>query len=367
MFFMNKYIHIETRNIIESILVLFLLLALMLALYDVLRVFFGVLTFALIFSVSFAKPFEWLVKILKNRRKLAAFIYSIILVAVIAVPLVYIFSAFSRHVKHAIILVTEIKEKGLPSLPLWLSRIPFIGDQLSSFWVQLQLSPKETFMLHEQQIKVVLHHILASGIGILGAAVQLIIGIIISAFFLARHSRLLQPVKATLQHLFGETSGVSLLEATAQAIKGVSIGVMGTAFIASVVAWMGLAIAGIHFALGLTAIIFFLVLIQVGPLLVWIPLVIWMSTQGHPGTTVFLIIYGIGLLIIDAVLKPVLIGKSGGKIPFLVLFLGVIGGIAAWGFTGMFKGAIILAVFYTVFTSWLERKNTKANNKVAGG
>jgi len=41
------------------------------------------------------------------------------------------------------------------------------------------------------------------------------------------------------------------------------------------------------------------------------------------------------------------------------LFLGVIGGVAAWGFTGMFKGAIILAVFYTVFTSWLESKKNR--------
>jgi predicted PurR-regulated permease PerM len=43
-------------------------------------------------------------------------------------------------------------------------------------------------------------------------------------------------------------------------------------------------------------------------------------------------------------------------LPFLVLFFGVVGGLAAWGFTGMFKGAIILAVFYTVLTTWLERK-----------
>ncbi|MES1249501.1 MAG: AI-2E family transporter YdiK, partial [Chitinophaga rupis] len=67
---------------------------------------------------------------------------------------------------------------------------------------------------------------------------------------------------------------------------------------------------------------------------------------------------GVVLLLIDGFLKPILIAKSGGKLPFLVLFLGVIGGLAAWGFTGMFKGAIILAVFYTLFTSWLEKKNT---------
>jgi predicted PurR-regulated permease PerM len=31
--------------------------------------------------------------------------------------------------------------------------------------------------------------------------------------------------------------------------------------------------------------------------------------------------------------------------------------MSAWGFTGMFKGAIIISVFYTVFNSWLDKKN----------
>ena len=65
------------------------------------------------------------------------------------------------------------------------------------------------------------------------------------------------------------------------------------------------------------------------------------------------------LMGIDNVLKPILIAKSG-KLPILVLFLGVIGGMTTWGFTGMFKGAIILAVFYTLFNSWLKPKTQVA-------
>jgi predicted PurR-regulated permease PerM len=146
------------------------------------------------------------------------------------------------------------------------------------------------------------------------------------------------------------------MRATIQAIRSVSIGVMGTALIAAILSWIGLTIAGIHFALFLSALIFFLVLIQLGPLFVWIPVVIWSASQGHPGMTVFLAIYGLSITILDGVLKPILLAKSGGKVPFLVLFLGVIGGLAAWGFTGMFKGAIILSVCYTLFNSWLEGK-----------
>lgn len=354
----NKPFQNSSRNIVEAILVVILLVSLMLALYDVLKVFFGVLTFALIFSVSFAGPFEWLARVMGNRRVLAAVIYTVVLIAIVAIPLIYLIKSLQHHVKDAIIWMNDIRTNGLPPLPKWVGNLPLVGEEISAFWQQLQSSPRETIVSHGQPIKEAMRHILESGAGVLGTALQFIIGIIISAFLLVAGEKALLPVKSAMQHLLGKRDGLSLLQATAVAIKSVSIGVMGTAFIAAVVSWIGLLIAGIHFKMVLSALIFFLVLIQLGPLWVWVPLVIWTASQGQTGVTVFLIIYGIGLLIIDAVLKPVLLAKSGGKMPFLVLFLGVVGGLSAWGFTGMFKGAIILAVFYTLFNSWLEKSSS---------
>jgi predicted PurR-regulated permease PerM len=359
---MDKYLQGGSRNTIETILVLLLLLALMWALYDVLRVFFGVLTFALIFSVSFTWPYEQLVRFLGNRRKVAAVIYSLLLLGVVALPFIYIISSLASHVKEAIGWIGQIRENGLPPLPHWITSLPLVGEDIATFWQQLQDSPKETIALHGEQLKGALRRIMSSGAGMLGTTFQCITGIIVSAFLLASGDKALDPVKSALARLLGRRDGLSLLRATTQAIKSVSIGVIGTAFIAAVLSWIGLTIAGIGLALMLSALVFFLVLLQLGPLIVWVPLVIWVATQGHTGTTIFLIIYGIALVVVDALLKPVLIAKSGGKIPFLVLFMGVIGGLAAWGFTGMFKGAIILSLFYTLFTSWLERKGDRVTD-----
>ena len=158
-----------------------------------------------------------------------------------------------------------------------------------------------------------------------------------------------------MKNIVGD-NGPALVHATGRAVKGVAVGVMGTAFIAALFAWIGFAIAGISFAVGLAALTFFLVVIQVGPLLVVLPVVIWLASQGETGWAVFMGIYGLVVLMgIDNVLKPVLIAKSG-RLPILVLFLGVVGGMVAWGFTGMFKGAIILAVFYTIFNSWVGKQ-----------
>jgi len=359
---MDKYVRRDPRSIIETVLVLLLLLILMLALYNVLKIFLGVLAFALVFAVSFAGAFEWLTRLTGNRRKLAAVIYSILLIAIMALPLIYIVATIRNHVRDALHWLELVKTNGLPSLPGWIPGLPLVGDNIAAFWRELQDSPKEVLARNEVQIRMALRHILTSGVGVLGAVLQFVLAIIISAFFLVSGDKILNPIKLTIQHLLGRRDGLLLLGATTQAIKSVAIGVMGTALIAAAISWIGLTIAGISFALILAAMIFFLVLIQLGPLFVWVPLVIWTAVQGHTGVTIFLIIYGVVLLLIDAFLKPILIARSGGKIPFLVLFLGVIGGLAAWGFIGMFLGAIILSVFFTVFNSWLKKKS----NTIAG-
>jgi len=345
------------RNLIETILVVLLFIGLLYALYNVLEVFFGVLTFALVFAVSFTKPYGWLVKKTGQKRKLAGIIYALLLVLIIALPLTFLIASMARHIKDLSGWIALVKMQGLPALPEQVVNLPLIGSDIASFWASFRQSPKEAIHVHEHQLDLILHHILTTGLGVIGVAIQFILGIIISAFMLERGDRLYLPVKDTLRHLAGEAQGDNLLEAINQAIRGVSIGVMGTGFIAAFVAWTGLVLAGIPFATGIAALIFFLVVIQAGALVVWIPLVIWSFIRGDHRTSIILIIYLVIITIVDVIIKPILIAKSG-KLPFLVLFLGVIGGLAAWGFTGMFKGAIITAVFYTIFNNWLETKKS---------
>ncbi|MBV8253536.1 MAG: AI-2E family transporter [Chitinophaga sp.] len=352
---MNAHFRRGPRNLIETVLVLLLLLGLLISLYKVLHIFFGVLTFALIFSVSFHPLFEKMVDKMRGKRKLVAVLYTIILVAVIALPVTYIISAISAHMREIIEWVNDTRQNELPPLPSWLINIPYLGPDINSYWRNLRENPHATITGHERQVGLVVRQVISGGIEIIGAALQLVIGIIISAFFLVGGENAVRPVKSTIQHLLGKRDGEDLLNATIMAVKGVSIGVMGTAFITAIVSWIGFVIGGVPFALGLSSLVFLVVLIQIGPLLIWIPVIIWMATQGHPGMTLFLVIYGAGLQIGEAILKPLLIAKSG-KLPFLVLFLGVVGGLAAWGFTGIFKGAIIMAVSYTIFNSWLAGK-----------
>lgn len=356
---MDQHINPFSKRVIETFIIIVLMAVLLDAFYKVFSVFFGILAFALIFSVSFEKPYEQLCKKLNQRRKIVAFIYVVILISIIAVPLIYLFASLIHRAKELVVFAGNISKNGVPPLPDWAIKLPVVGDPIHTFWEQIRSDPKAQLSAHSEQITNLIHHLLSKGMGILGVTIQILAGIFISAIFLVRGQKLVQPLRVSLQYLFGKEEGLQLLNASTQAIKGVSVGVMGTAFIAAIFSWIGLEIGGIPIAIGLSALIFFLVVIQAGPLPVWIPLIIYTISKGYTGLTIFFIIWGVALMVIDSVLKPILIGRSGGKIPTLALFIGVVGGLAAWGFTGMFKGAIIMALAYTIFTMWLKGKSLK--------
>jgi predicted PurR-regulated permease PerM len=69
---------------------------------------------------------------------------------------------------------------------------------------------------------------------------------------------------------------------------------------------------------------------------------------------IFLLAWGFLLVnTIDNVLKPLLISQ-GAQMPLSIIFMGVIGGLLAWGLLGLFIGPTLLAVGFTLFRHWLR-------------
>jgi predicted PurR-regulated permease PerM len=64
--------------------------------------------------------------------------------------------------------------------------------------------------------------------------------------------------------------------------------------------------------------------------------------------------------VIDNLLKPLLLGR-GAAVPVAVVFLGAIGGFVAMGIIGLFVGAIVLSVGYTLFLAWIGIVVQQAN------
>lgn len=341
----------KDRTLIENLMMIMLFIALIYAAYQTIGPFLGIFTFALIFSVSFSGLFNKLTKMLGGKRKLASIIYGGVLLLVVAGPLVYFIIELIGYVQEGKAMLARIKAHDIRPLPEWIGTLPMVGPRISAFWAEMQADPESFIKVHEAQISSFLQRLATTGGGIIGAGLQICLGVIVSAVLLFHGQHSLVPLRKLLGQLTDPSKGETLIQATGRAITGVSGGVLGTAFLEAILAFIGFKIAGVDLAGGLAALVFFFALVQLGPVLVMIPAIIWTAKTGSNSWAIFLGAWTVLLVIVDNVVKPILMGRSG-KLPILILFVGVIGGMAAWGFTGMFKGAVVLAIVYTLFTSW---------------
>ena len=61
--------------------------------------------------------------------------------------------------------------------------------------------------------------------------------------------------------------------------------------------------------------------------------------------------------LIEALLRTFLVSR-GSDLPFILVLLGVLGGIVAFGFIGVFLGPVLLALGYSLVTEWSQGPTT---------
>jgi len=148
-------------------------------------------------------------------------------------------------------------------------------------------------------------------------------------------------------------SGEGSVVLAAQAIRAVAMGIVVTALAQSLVGGVGLLVSGVPYAGVLTALMFMLCVAQLGPGLVLFPAVGWMYWRGESGWASVLLVWSIGTVSMDNVLRPVLI-RRGADLPLLLIFAGVLGGLLTMGLLGLFVGPVVLAVTYRLAQAWVN-------------
>jgi predicted PurR-regulated permease PerM len=249
--------------------------------------------------------------------------------------------------------VESLKAQGLPPPPGWVSGIPLAGPKLSESWRELASAGKEglSAQLAPYAGKLVTWFVDQAGsVGMM--IVQFLLTVIIAAILYSGGEPAAYAVRRFTRRLAGQ-QGDDVTVLAARAIRGVALGVVGTALIQSVLGGIGLAVSGVPAAAVLTAIMFILCIAQLGPVLVLVPAVIWLYWSGQTLWGTVLLAFTIVAATLDNFLRPYLI-KKGADLPLLLIFAGVIGGLVAFGIIGLFIGPVVLAVTYTLLGAWVD-------------
>jgi predicted PurR-regulated permease PerM len=298
-----------------------------------------------------------------NRRGLAVAVMTFALLLVFVVPfwlaITTIIDNFDRIVEWG----TSLKSFKLPPPPAWLGGIPLFGERAAQFWESAAASGVEPLVAKAAPYAGDAASWFVAALGGLGIVfVQFLLTVAIAAIMYAGGERAASIAQRFGHRLAGERGQQSVLLA-GQAIRSVALGVVVTAVVQSVLGGIGIALAGVPFAAVLTAIMFMLCIAQLGPLLVLVPVVIWLYWSGESGWGTFVLVWTIVVGSLDSILRPLLIRK-GAHLPLVLLLAGVVGGLIAFGLVGIFLGPVVLAVGYTLLQSWMA-EDTIAHDEVA--
>src|SRR5262249_19866703 len=244
----------------------------------------------------------------------------------------------------------------LPPPPHWLDGVPLVGPALTRSWQEIMGVGIHDFLEKIRPYAGAMTQWFVAAVGSFAMVlVQFLLTVAISAILYARGERWAEAVTRFGIRLAGSRGEQSVYLA-AQAIRGVALGVVVTAFVQSAVGGIGLLVAGVPFASVLVALMFMLCIAQIGPAPILVPAVIWMFAKGDPAWATFLLVFSLLAVSLDNFLRPILM-RRGADLPLLLILAGVVGGLIAFGLIGIFLGPTVLAVGYTLLGAWVNEED----------
>lgn len=349
---------------IERIMALLVLAALAAGCFLVLLPFLAPILWALILALVTWPAFLRVQGAVKGRRTLAASLMIMLLVAVLLVPMIILAASLAEDAAGFVQRVRAFFSEGTPAAPTWLAGLPVVGDKLAALWRDVAEGTISLGHYVPKAVQPVGNWLVQAGARIGQAVFELCIGLI-TLFFLYRDGT---EAGRDLVHIAGRIGGdrsERLLQVAAGTMKGVVYGTVGTALAQGLLTGIGLAITQVPGATVLGTIAGFAAFFPAGPILVWGPAAFWLLIQGHFISAIFLVAWGgVAVGMSDNVLKPLFIGRET-ELHFLMILLGLVGGMLAFGFLGIFLGPTLLAVGHSIVTEWMRTKAEDLNTEAA--
>ena len=150
-------------------------------------------------------------------------------------------------------------------------------------------------------------------------------------------------------------------------MKAVVRGTLLTAVAQGATAGVTFYLLGVPFSVFLGALSGLLSLLPVGgTAIVWAPVALYLLFSGAVAKGLILIGVGLGLVgLMDNLLQPLLVGGKA-RLPVLPLFLASLGGLAYFGFLGLFLGPVLLAVVLVAFAIYQEEYQQQGSGMIIG-
>jgi predicted PurR-regulated permease PerM len=324
----------------------------------ILRQFLPALAWAVVLAIALGPPYRRLVALLppNGGRALAPLLATGIVALVFIVPLVLLGLAAARESRFVIGFVGDARQYGI-AVPDWVGRLPMVGGIVADWW---RANLGEPGAAEELIGRIHLHTLSESArhYGLEIAHRLLILAFtLLTLFFLFRDGgRLLEQLRDLSDRFIGvrgERIAGHMIAAVHGTVNGLVL--VGLA--------VGVLLGIVYFAVGLPYPASFGAATAVAAVIPFAaPIVyglagLYLFAAGNTLGGAVVIVFGSVLLFVtDHFIRPILIGGAA-RLPFLLVLLGILGGLETLGFIGLFLGPAIMAALVALWREWTEPQN----------
>lgn len=323
------------------------------AVYVVLSPFLASVAWAAILAYISWPGYVRLCRRLGNRFNLAALIMTMLVAAVLIVPVLGVVVLLQGEFMGGVHLVVDRLARGDLRLPDWMAGLPWVGPELQDWLARASAAPGGI----NAQLQQLLASFRGEAVALLGGVGRNLIKLafaLLTLFFLYRDGeRALGQLRQVLADMIGPRIH-GYFDAVGNTTRAVLYGIVLTALAQGALAGLGYWVAGVNSPLAMAAFTATIALIPFGTPFVWGSLSVWLYLNGHHAEAIGLFLWG-ALVVswVDNLIRPMVI-SGATRIPFVLVMFGVLGGVAAFGLIGLFMGPLILAVALAVWREWLE-------------
>ena len=317
----------------------------------------AVIVWSLIIAVAIYPAFAWLSRKFHGRPKLAAVVITLFGLFVVLGPAAWLGVSLvesARQLSARLGSGTLVIPAPVEAVKAW----PLLGQDIYDLWLRASTNLRELLVEAAPQLKPLGARLLGAVGSLSINLVEFVVAAAISGFLLIPGPALVQSVKNLLGHV-AATRGEKFVDLAGATIRNVSRGVIGIALLQTLLAGVGLLVAGIPAAGLFSFLILLLGIIQIGPSIIVFPLIVWSWFRLDTTMAALFTIYMLNVSLFDNVLRPLVMAK-GLNTPMPVIFVGAIGGTLVHGLIGLFVGPIVLSITWQLLIVWTRDATERA-------
>ena len=350
----TNYDPLFVRNMLESSLRIGLVFLLLLGTYDIIRPFLVPILWGSIIAMAAFPLVKWLEPKLGGRRGLSAILISLFFILALVIPAWTVTDAIVTSLQKVHVAL-ENDQIEVPPPSAAVKEWPLVGERLFNLWSAANQDLESVLTRAAPQIRELLGTLAKKlGSGLVGV-LMFVVSLIIAGGFMTFADSCAASANRFFVRVGGLLPGGEWAPLTVATVRSVLQGVIGVALIQTALVSIGLFVADVPGAPLWSAIVLFLAIAQLPPLIILAPIMIYMFSTADTTTAVIFAVYQFVAGASDSFLKPLLMGR-GLDIPMPVILIGAIGGMISMGIIGLFAGAVVLSIWYKLFGLWLDQQ-----------